>query len=396
MNRLAGLLSQQHRALVLASFTVFLDNLLLSMIIPIIPFYIDKFGASQSQIGLLFAIDAAGLLITTPFWGIVSDRYGRKFPIIFGLIGLAVSTVFLGFGTNLTELYIARLLQGICSAATWTSSLALLADFSPSEERGKSMGIVMASISVGSLLGSPIGGLLFETGGFSFPFTFTAFLIVLDLLGFIFLLKFPSVQPQEKLFIVRFLKNPKVIILSAIVLVSSSTLSIIDPILPAFFEKTFAASPLIIGLLFGTATLADGISSYISGYISDRTNKYAVMIIGLIFIAITFPFLVLSKFLWQEFLAVFFVGASVGIALTPIMPAMAEIVDDEKSNAYASIYAIFDMFFALSFLVGPLIGGFLADLFGIKYTIFLASGFIVFFILFLVCFFNIFTKKTVS
>jgi len=80
MNTLRKLLSLQYRALILVCFTVFMDNLLISMIIPIIPYYSNKFGASQSEIGWLFAIDAAGLLLSTPFWGILSDRYGRKCP----------------------------------------------------------------------------------------------------------------------------------------------------------------------------------------------------------------------------------------------------------------------------------------------------------------------------
>jgi len=394
MNTLRKLLSLQYRALILVCFTVFMDNLLISMIIPIIPYYSNKFGASQSEIGWLFAIDAAGLLLSTPFWGILSDRYGRKFPILFGLVGLVISTILLGFGSNLTELYIARLLQGISSAATWTSCLALLADFFPSEERGKSMGIVMTTISAGSLLGSPIGGFLFEHGGIHFPFLFTASLLILNILGFVLLLKFPSIQPQEKISIVKFLKNPQVIIICAIVLVGNGILSMIDPILPTFLEKSFAASPTIIGLLFGLATIAYGISSLVSGYISDKTNKYAVMIAGLILIAITFPFLVLSKTMLQEFIAVFFVGASVGIALTPTLSAVADIVDMEETKSYALAYAIFDIFFGLGILIGPIIGGSLADALGIKYTIFLASGFTVLFTFFLVFSINIFKKRT--
>jgi len=393
MVKLQKVLNQQYSALILVCFTIFMDNLLLSMITPIIPYYMNTFGASQSQVGMLFAIDAAGLLFSTPLWGIISDRYGRKIPILFGLVGLIISTVFLGFGNNLIELYIARLMQGISSAATWTSGLALLADIFPSEERGKSMGILMTSASAASLLGAPVGGFLFEYGGIHFPFLIAAGLIILNILGFVFFLKFPSIQPQEKISIKKFLKNPNVIIICIIVLVGDGALAMIDPILPTFLSKSFAASPTVIGLLFAVATVAYGISSYISGYISDKTNKYAVMIAGLILISITYPFIILSKTLFQEFIAVFFVGASVGIALTPTLSAISDIVDLEETKSYALAYAIFDIFFALGILLGPIIGGSLADLIGIKYTIFGASGFIALFALSLVFIINIFTKK---
>lgn len=358
----------------LVIFTLFIDTLLYSLIIPIIPNYITRLGASQTVVGLLFGSYAVSLLITSPLWGILSDRVGRRIPIILGLAGFAASTVFFAFADSIPELFIARLLQGIASAATWTSSLALLADLFPSNERGKVMGLALTAISAGSLLGAPMGGFLADLGGYVTPFLTVTVLIIIDGLAFTFLIKDSQKSAEEKTNILVLLRNRKVLLISAIIFVANGILSLLEPIFPIFLEKSFNASITSIGLLFGIATLAHGITAPVSGNLADRYGHFPVMFCGLALIALTIPLLVLSGTLFHEAIAMFLVGASVAAALSPTLSAIANVVDQQETKSYASAYAIFDIFYALAMILGPIAGGILADLLGLRISVLAVSS----------------------
>src|SRR4029453_10013805 len=155
-------------------------------------------GASQTAIGLLFGSYAIALFLFTPIFGIVSDRVGRRGPMLGGLIGLAGATLLYVFANSLTLLVVARVLQGISAAATWTAGLALLADLFPTEMRGRAMGMAMAGMAVGMLVGPLFGGVLYELGGYSLPFFVAAGFAVLDGLARMFLLKDAPHSPVQK------------------------------------------------------------------------------------------------------------------------------------------------------------------------------------------------------
>lgn len=383
----------QFIGLALVAFTLLLDTLLYSLIIPIIPVYITKMGASQSIVGLLFGSYAFSLLITSPLWGILSDRIGRRIPILLGLSGFAASTIFFAFADNIVELFIARLLQGVASAATWTSCLALLADLFESSKRGKVMGIALTALSAGSLIGAPIGGFLSDIGGYMMPFVVVTGLIILDGLAFAFFVKVPRKLIEEKANIIDLLCNRKVLMISAIILIANGVLSLIEPILPIFLEKSFNASSTSIGLLFGVATLAHGISAPISGNLADRYGNFPVMLVGLAAIAIVLPLLVISNTMLFEGIAMFLVGISVAAALSPTLSAIASVVDQQESKSYAVAYAVFDIFYGMAMLLGPIAGGILADMFGLKLSVFVVSSVLLFMIL-LVILSNNFYKRT--
>ncbi|RXZ77657.1 MFS transporter [Paenibacillaceae bacterium] len=87
--------------------------------------------------GLLFGRYALALLIASPIMGIWSDRVGRQRPLLLGLLGLAAATLLFAYASGFWMLLIARVLQGIAAAASWTAGLALLADIYPGHQRGK-------------------------------------------------------------------------------------------------------------------------------------------------------------------------------------------------------------------------------------------------------------------
>ena len=113
---------RRRATLVLIAATLFLDMLVYGLVVPVVPAYSAGLGASPAVIGALFAAYAVTLLAATPVLGALSPRLGRRIPLLGGLLGLVLSTALFGAATTLPVLFIARLLQGLSAAASWTTT----------------------------------------------------------------------------------------------------------------------------------------------------------------------------------------------------------------------------------------------------------------------------------
>ena len=106
------------RNLAILFFTLVVVMLGFGIIIPIMPFYVESFGAGGRELGLLMATFATMQFIFAPIWGQLSDRYGRKPILIVGVLGNAVTQLLFGLSTELWMLFAARALSGVLSAAS--------------------------------------------------------------------------------------------------------------------------------------------------------------------------------------------------------------------------------------------------------------------------------------
>src|SRR5712692_1498032 len=168
--------SSRSFAVALVTFATFTDIVAYSIAIPVLPDLGRRLGASPTMIGFLFASFGVTLLIVSMPMGAVSDRIGRKLPMIGGLVALAGATLLFAFAGTLPWLFAARLMQGAADAVTWVVGFALIADLYGVEERGRMSGVVMSGTSVAFMIGPSIGGWLYETGGIRLPFLFVAFM----------------------------------------------------------------------------------------------------------------------------------------------------------------------------------------------------------------------------
>ena len=165
------------------------------IIIPILPFYVEKFGGGGAEMGYLMAIFSIMQFIFSPIWGSLSDKYGRKPIILVGTFGNAISMILLGFSNSLWMLYASRGLAGILSSATLPTSMAFISDSTNERERGGGMGIIGAAMGLGMVLGPGIGGFMGQVS-LSTPFFFAgAVSLIAMVLIWLFL---PESLPGEK------------------------------------------------------------------------------------------------------------------------------------------------------------------------------------------------------
>ena len=149
-----------------------IDILGFGILIPLVPYMADRFGASPSVITPILGAYSLCQLIAAPFWGRLSDRFGRRPILMTSLSGACISYVILGFADNLWWLLVSRMLAGFM-AGNLSAAFAYASDISTPENRAKALGTVGAAIGVGFMFGPAIGGLLAgnneHTANFALP-----------------------------------------------------------------------------------------------------------------------------------------------------------------------------------------------------------------------------------
>lgn len=368
-------------ALFVVAIAIFTDMLIYGLVVPILPGYASSLGVSQTAIGFLFSSYAITLFIATPIFGLLSDRIGRRGPMLWGLLGLAAATILFCFANSYILLIVARALQGVAAAVTWTSGLALLADLYPPEERGKAMGIALSGQAAGTLLGPTVGGWLYELGGYQAPFLFAAGLALFDgVLRLVLLRDIPSSKSENYLSPFKVMRDRRLLIIAGVVIIGASVPSVLEPTLPIHLQKHFNITPGYIGLLFAVPTLSYGLLAPVIGTFSIRIGHIKTIIIGLIMVSISLPLTILPDTIWIQALAMGLLGISMALVLTPSLPELANVSEQSGVNAYGLTFAIYNTAYSIGMMIGPMISSTLTDVFGLKLA-YIAVGCIIIFYL---------------
>ncbi|HEX6974031.1 MAG TPA: MFS transporter [Vicinamibacterales bacterium] len=146
------------RPLFVIFITLFVNLVGFGIIIPLLPFYAQTFGASPMVIGLLFASFSVSQMLASPLLGDLSDRWGRRPVLIFSLVGTVVSFAMLAVAQSLFMLFAARIVDGL-SGGNITTARAYIADITAPEDRAKAFGILGAAFGLGFIVGPALGGL---------------------------------------------------------------------------------------------------------------------------------------------------------------------------------------------------------------------------------------------
>lgn len=152
--------------------TVALDLVGFGIVLPLLPIYSERFGASPTTIGLLVASFSVAQLLLAPVWGRVSDRVGRKPVLILSLVGTAVGSLLTGLAGGLALLFVGRLIDG-ASGASVSVAQAAVTDVAAPEQRARLLGLLGAAFGVG-FIGGPALGALAALAGRRLPFLLAA------------------------------------------------------------------------------------------------------------------------------------------------------------------------------------------------------------------------------
>jgi MFS family permease len=152
------------RLLVLVGAIVLVDTMFFTALTPLLPHYVDEFGLGKAGAGLLQAMYPLGALLAAIPGGMAAARFGVKPTVLIGLSLLALTTVAFGLADSVWALDVARFVQGISSAFSWTGALAWLVAASPPGRRGQLIGSAFGAAIAGALFGPVLGAIASFTG----------------------------------------------------------------------------------------------------------------------------------------------------------------------------------------------------------------------------------------
>jgi MFS transporter, DHA1 family, tetracycline resistance protein len=153
----------ERRALLPIFLIVLVDILGMTIILPLLPFYAEEFGATPRQIGFLVATFAVCQLVSGPVLGQLADRFGRKPLLIISQLGTLVGFVLLGRATSLAMVFVSRAIDG-ATAGNLSLAQAYVSDVTSRENRARSFAVIGIAFGIGFLFGPAISGFLSQFG----------------------------------------------------------------------------------------------------------------------------------------------------------------------------------------------------------------------------------------
>lgn len=152
-------MASRRPALSVVFVVVLVDLLGFGVVLPNLAFYARDFGASAFQIGILYSAYSFAQLFAAPFWGSLSDRYGRRPVMLVSTFAAAAAYLLLAFSRSFSAFLAARLIAGFM-AGNIAAAQAYVADVTAPENRARGMGLIGAAFGIGFTLGPAIGALV--------------------------------------------------------------------------------------------------------------------------------------------------------------------------------------------------------------------------------------------
>jgi len=350
-------------AVAFVTFATFTDIVAYSVAIPVLPALSRRLGASPTMIGLLFASFGVTLLTVSLPMGAVSDRVGRKGPIVGGLIALAAASLLFAFADTLPWLFAARLVQGAADAVTWVVGFALIADLYDTSERGRITGIVMMGTSFAVMFGPTLGGWLYEIGGIRLPFVAVAVMAIVDVGLFAWVEIPPHQAAAEAVPIGMVLRVPAIAACALAVVAISGTISMLEPVL-SLYLNTLGVNPARVGMLYGAAAVVTTSLHPVCGRLADHFGARQMTMLGLIATACMIPILGQAWSFPSALVLYLFAAAAGAFVITPSLAYMGEATTDAGVRSFGVAYGLYNLAWGAGLLAGPALGGFLFERMG--------------------------------
>ncbi|MBN2472910.1 MAG: MFS transporter [Anaerolineae bacterium] len=354
------------RNITILFFTLIVVMMGFGMAIPVLPFYVDSFGASGSKLGLLMSVYAVMQFIFAPVWGSMSDRYGRKPLILLGVLGNAITQLMFGLATSMWMLFAARALAGILSAATLPTAMAYISDSTTNENRSSGMGMIGAAMGIGMVLGPGLGGIL-ATDSLSLPFFIAAGLSTIAL-GLIAAL-LPESLPEDRRVQTAGFKGPQIRqlwralfspigLLLIVAFIISFGLTNFEAVFGLYAKDVFAYDAgQVGGILMFIGVVSAVMQAVLTGPLTTRFGEVTVLRASLVLTMVGFVIMLAA-----ENLAGILVTTFVFVAGNSLLrPVTSSLTSKRATVPQGVAMGLNNSFMSLGRIVGPVWAGLLYD-----------------------------------
>lgn len=372
------LIHSEMLVLLLASLLWLIGDNLLEFVFPT---YLEGIQKSYFTIGLLLAMPAlGGMLLALPV-GALTDKVSRKKLMIYGLLLCVIAGVFVFFLKANFLLAIAFLGWGFGYQIWQVSRDAKFAALTDKDKRSECYGFDVEVKNLGNALGALIGGIILAYFGFSGVFNIYAIILILTCLVLLLfvretnhhsipsaiskVIKWNTIFSELKDFKIF---GPAGLVFFYFALLFTAWEGILWTLGPLFFGSDVLNMPSWLGGLLMAVFYLPGIFlSYFTGRLADRVGKEKILSLGLVVMGIfLFGFSMVNNVLWVFLFAILVTVGGV-IALPALNGLIVDLAYKHKKGGLAGIW---NLFTDTGYLIGPFVGGLVAELVGLRYTFF--------------------------
>ena len=357
-----------NKNLLILAFTLVIVTLGFGLAMPILPFYMEHFGAGGTELGLLMASYAVMRLIFGPIWGGISDKLGRKPVLMVGILGYGIAMIGFGLATRLWMLFAARILSGVLSSATSPTTMAYVTDTTAEEDRSRGLGLLGAAGGVGAIFGPALGGLLAEIS-LPTPFFTAAGLSFLALLLILILL--PETLTQQERVTEKSGKpvfdlhawwqalfSPMGPLLLQTFL-STGAMMVMYGILGLYALEVFQSGTDEVGWIFTVLGLVTALGQGVMiGPVTKKLGDRMVIRLGFIFSAIGLPLILLAG----DYIQLLVLIGLFSLMSALLIPSITALTSKYSQISQGVTMGLSNSFVSLGRIAGPLLGGLLFDI----------------------------------
>jgi len=342
---------------------VVVDLIGFGIVVPILPFWAERYGADGLILGLLLTSHAAMQFVFAPTWGRLSDRFGRRRIMLVTIGGTALSLLGLGFSESLLGIFVARIFSGIFGANISVAT-AYLSDVTDDEDRTRWMGMIGASFAVGFTLGPPIGGLLSPLG-YGVPMFFAAGLSFLNLVWAAIRLPEPPERqsgPEPTALTTRLdvLRDPAVRRICLVYFTFSVAVTQLETTFAFFMKHRFDYDVLGVAMvMFAMAIVMGGIQGGGMKRLAARFAERRLVLVGLSLMAVAFAALPLAGSVGLLMIPLMLAATGRGVCQPPLM-GLASL--NATPSTRGMVMGVFQSSAAAARVGGPILAGALYDL----------------------------------
>ncbi|QCR32683.1 MFS transporter [Lysinibacillus sp. SGAir0095] len=355
------------KAFFLLGFIMFLTMTGYGIVLPTLPFLADDLNLTSVQMSSLIIAWAIAQMITSPLWGRLADKIGRKPVLMMGVLGFGIAFLLLIFAQNYWQLLLVRLIGAAISSGAHPAAFSMVADQTTKENRNEAIAKMGAVNGLGFLCGPAIGG-LFSPLGVVVPFIIAGSLALITLPFAHFYIHDKKIEDdteetkdslqnketisfwQSLLMVTRpGYWNHYTIILGLSIAASS-----FFGLLGYFMIERFEATPVFVSLAFSAQA---GTSVVVQFFLLKKCNEIwdedTITKIGLIITAIGYCFISFAPFIWFAI----FGCVLTGLGQSLVRPTTIAMLSKRNEMGQGITMGLQNSMDSLGRILGPLWGG---------------------------------------
>ena len=336
----------------------FVDMLGFAMIFPLLPFYALRLGGQAWIVGPLVASFSIAQLASSPLWGRVSARYGRRPVMLIGMTGAGLAYLIFGFANSIWLLFASRIVQGLGGGTTGVIQ-AYVSDATNPAQRARGLGWLSAATNAGVMIGPAIGSLASHLGPAAPGIVAASLCAVNVLFAWAYL---PESRPSHargaptsiRTAVLRVILHPtapqpRLIWIYAVGMGAFASLS---AVVALYFKFRFGVTEKTIGYVFlYMGALAVVLRAVILGWLVDRFGETRVMRMGTVLLALGMLLYPLPRTIFQMALVL----ALVPIGTALLFPAVTALVSHESDpHEVGQTMGVQQAFGGVARVAGPL------------------------------------------